>query len=69
MSIYKEIEEKYIVKNPTVSPRKMKRNLQPEIEKIKSINQSLIDLGYISREEKDRLKNELSKLISNLDYL
>lgn len=68
MTIYNELEKKYIIKKNMSETRKMKRNLQPEIEKIKSINQSLLDLGYVSEEEKTRLKNEVSKLLSNIDY-
>lgn len=69
MSIYHDIENKYIIKKREIASRKMKRNLQPEIEKIKSINQSLLNLGYISAEEKDRLKKEIVKLMTNIEYI
>lgn len=67
-SIYKDIENKYIVKSTAHTEPKMKRNLQPEIEKIKSINKSLMELGYISKEEIERLRIELNKLSNNLEY-
>lgn len=65
-SVYKNIEEKYIKKIKLQEPKKMKRNLQPEIEKIKSINKSLMDLGYISEEENLRLRREVEVLLNNL---
>lgn len=65
-SIYKNIEEKYIKKKELKRERKMKRNLQPEIEKIKSINKSLMDLGFISKDENDRLRREVEILLNNL---
>lgn len=67
-NIYENLEKKYIVKK-SVEPRKMKRNLQPEIEKIKSVNQSVIGVGYISISEKERLKSEITKLLNNLDCI
>lgn len=65
-SVYKNLEEKYIKKIKRPEEKKMKRNLQPEIEKIKSINKSLMDLGYITEDENLRLRREVEILLNNL---
>jgi hypothetical protein len=57
-----QIKEKYIVKKNIDTQNKMKRNLQPEIEKVKSIRKSLSELGFISKEERFRLLSEVEKL-------
>lgn len=57
-----QLKEKYIVKKNIDTQNKMKRNLQPEIEKVKSIRKSLSELGFISKEERFRLLSEVEKL-------
>lgn len=68
MDIYENLFNNYVVKKIDQTTLKMTRNLQPEIEKIKSINASLMDLGYINESEKNRLRAELQKLLTNLDH-
>jgi len=64
--IHADIMEKYIIKNAKPESKKMKRNLQPEIEKLKSVQQSIRGL-YINQSELNRLKSEVDLLIRVID--
>lgn len=60
-NLVKNIRNRYIKKHDNFD-NKMKRNLQPEIEKLKSIQSSLRG-RYINENEKLRVKEEIEKLL------
>lgn len=67
-NIYEDITKRYIKKNDNINyVEKMDRNLQPEVEKVKSIQRSLCDLDYISPSEANRLKMELNSVVNFLE--
>ena len=68
-NIYEAIKEKYITKTKINSTVKMERNLQPEIEKIRSIRLSLSKLGFINVGERNRIKIEVQQLLKDIERL
>lgn len=61
-----KIHDKFIRKSSAPVQKKMRRNLQPEIEKLKSISMSLRGM-YINDQELDRLKNEIENLLITVE--
>ena len=59
---------KKITSSAGTQPQKMKRNLQPEIEKLKSIDQSIRGM-YINNSEKNRLLDEIDRLKSTVECI
>lgn len=65
-----EVLGRYIkkVNSDDLPEKKMKRNLQPEIEKIKSVQNSIYG-RYINQQEKKRLLDEVRKLQKSIECI
>jgi len=63
---YENIINRYITKVEEVGESRMTRNLQPEIEKIKSVQRSLSQLTFINESEKARLRHEIQAVLKYL---
>ena len=62
--------KKYIKKSesPSAPERKMDRNLQPEIEKLKSVQNSIRGM-YVNSTEKQRILDEVERLKKTIEVL